>query len=131
VLPGLGHQREQGCSEGRPGGLARDFRDDLVGLAVERLNDLKSDELLDCHLEPVGVALDGVDRPRGWVAELAQGDEEVGIAAGQDPLEQLSGGCGGDGFGLDDSVRVTVADHLQVEVVGRSSAGEHRVQCAP
>jgi hypothetical protein len=73
VLPGLSRQREQACSEGRPGGLARDFRDDLVGLAVERVNDLKSDELLGCHLEPVGVALDGVERPRGWVAELAQG----------------------------------------------------------
>ena len=37
-----------------------------------------------------------------------------------DPFEQLSGVAGGDGFGLDDSVRVAVADHLQVEVVGRS-----------
>ena len=54
------------------------FRNDLVGSAVERVNDLKSDELLGCHLEPVGVALDGVDRPRGWVAELAQGGGGVG-----------------------------------------------------
>ena len=53
VLPGLSRQREQACSEGRPGALARGFRNDLVGSAVERVNDLKSDELLGCHLEPV------------------------------------------------------------------------------
>jgi hypothetical protein len=37
VLPGLSRQREQACSEGRPGALARGFRNDLVGSAVERV----------------------------------------------------------------------------------------------
>ena len=72
VLTGFSRQREQVCSEGRPRRLAGEFRDDLVGLAVERVNDLGSDELLGCHLEPVGVALDGIEQPRGWVAEFAQ-----------------------------------------------------------
>jgi hypothetical protein len=72
VLTGFSRQREQVCSEGRPGRLAGEFRNDLVGLAVERVNDLGSDELLGCHLEPVGVALDRIMKPGGWVAEFSQ-----------------------------------------------------------
>jgi hypothetical protein len=125
--PGLSRQREQACSEGRPGGLARDFRDDLVGLPVERVNDLKSDELLGCHLEPVGVALDGVERPRGWVGELAQG----GGGGGGSPRARIrSSSSGGAGVTVSGWMTVCASpspDHLQVEVVGRSSAGEHRV----
>jgi hypothetical protein len=34
-------------------------------------------------------------------------------------------------FQVDDGVRVTVADDLQVEVVGGPSAGEHGVQLLP
>jgi hypothetical protein len=60
VLIGFSRQRKEVCSEGRPRWLAGEFGDDLVGLAVERVNDLGSDELLGCHVEPVGVALDGV-----------------------------------------------------------------------
>jgi hypothetical protein len=47
--------------------------------------------------------------------------EEVGGRRGPGSVRAAQWGCGGDGFGLDDSVRVAVADHLQVEVVGRSS----------
>ena len=36
VLTGFSRQREQVCSEGRPRRLAGEFRNDLVGLAVER-----------------------------------------------------------------------------------------------
>jgi hypothetical protein len=72
VLPGLSRQREEMCSEGRPRLLAGEAWDDVAGLTVERVNDLKSGELLGCHVEPVGVALDGVEQLRGWVAELAQ-----------------------------------------------------------
>ena len=61
VLTGLSRQREQVCSEGRPRRLAGEFGDDLVGLAVEHLNDLGANELLGRHMEPVGVALDGVE----------------------------------------------------------------------
>ena len=63
VFTGSGRQREEVCSEGRPRRLAGEFGDDLVGLAVEHLNDLGSDELLGCDMEPVGVALDGVEQP--------------------------------------------------------------------
>ena len=43
-------------------------------------------------------------------------------------FEQFGRGAGGDGVGSDDGVWVAVADDLQVEVVGRPSAGEHGVQ---
>ena len=84
MLPGFSRQREQACSERRPRRLAGEVRDDVVGLTVERVNDLKSDELLGCHIEPVGVVLDGVEQLRGCVAELAQ---------------QCGGGGGGCGRG--------------------------------
>jgi hypothetical protein len=72
MIPGFSRQREQACSERRPRRLAREFRDDVVGLSVKRVNDLGSDKLVGCHLEPVGVALDGVEQPRGWITELAE-----------------------------------------------------------
>jgi hypothetical protein len=53
MLTGLSRQREQVCSEGRPRRLAREFRDDLVGSAVEHLNDLRSNQLLGRDMEPV------------------------------------------------------------------------------
>jgi hypothetical protein len=72
VLTCFSRQREQVCSEGRPRRLAREFRNDLVGLAVERVNDLGSDELRGRRLEPVGVALDRIMKPGGRVAESAE-----------------------------------------------------------
>jgi hypothetical protein len=38
-------------------------------LSVEHLNDLGANQLLGRHMEPVGVALDGVEQPGSWVAE--------------------------------------------------------------
>ena len=72
VLAGLRRQSEQMCSQRRPGRLAGEFGDDLVGSAVEHLNDLGSDELLGRDMEAVGVALDGVEQPGSWVAEFSQ-----------------------------------------------------------
>jgi hypothetical protein len=72
VLTGFSRQREQVCSKGRPRRLAGEVRNDLVRQAVKRANDLRSEELLDCHLEPVGVALDRIMQPRGWVAQSAE-----------------------------------------------------------
>jgi hypothetical protein len=46
VLTGLRRQGEQVCSERRPGWLAAERGDDLVGEAVEHLNDLGSNMLL-------------------------------------------------------------------------------------
>jgi hypothetical protein len=123
MIPGLSRQSEQVCSQRRPRRLAGEFRDDVVSLAVERVNDLKSDELLGCHLEPVGVALHGVEQPRGRVAELAQqcGGRARGVVAGDNLSEQLGRGAGCDGVGSDEAVRVAVANNLQVEVVGSPS----------
>ena len=72
VLTGFSRQREQVCSKGRPRRLAGEVRNDLVRQAVKRVNDLGSEELLDCRLESVGVALDRVMQPRRWVAESAR-----------------------------------------------------------
>ena len=119
--------------QGRPRRLAGEFGDDLVGSAVEHLNDLGSKELLGRHMKPVGVALDGVEQPGSWVAEFAQqrGGRGRGLVAGEDLLQHLGRGAGCDGVGSDEGVRVAVADDLQVEVVGEPSAGEHGVQLLP
>ena len=45
------------------------------------------------------------------------------VVAGQDLLQNLGGGAGGDSFGSDDGVWVAVADDLEVEVVGRPVRG--------
>ena len=72
MLPGLSRQSEQMCPQRRPGRFAGEFGDDLVGLAIEHLNDLGANQLLGRDLEPVGVALDSVEQPGSWVAELSQ-----------------------------------------------------------
>ena len=130
VLTGLSRQSEQMCSQGRPGGFAGEFGDDLVGSGVEHLNGLGSDELLGRDMKAVGVALDGVEQPGSWVAEFSQqcGGGGRGVVAGEDLLQDLGRRAGCDGFGSDEGVRVAVADDLKVEVVGGPSAGEHGVQ---
>ena len=60
------------CSEGRPRWFAGEFVDDLVGLAVEHLNDPGANQLLGRDMEPVSVALDRIMKPGGWVAEFSQ-----------------------------------------------------------
>ena len=72
MFSGFGRQRDDVCSEGRPGRFAGEFGDDVVGSAVEHLNDLRSNEVLSCHLEAVGVALDGRVEPGSRVAEFSQ-----------------------------------------------------------
>jgi hypothetical protein len=125
VLPGLGRQPEEMCSERRPRWLVGEVGDDLVGLAIERLNDLGSDELLGRDMEPVGVVLNGVEQPGSRVAELAQQccGGGRGVVAGEDLLQGLGRCARCDGLGSDEAVRVAVADDLQVDVVGLPSAG--------
>ena len=72
VLTGLGRQGEQVGSERRPGRLAGEVGHDLVGSAVERLNDLGSNQLLGRDMEAVGVALNGLEEPGSRVAEFSQ-----------------------------------------------------------
>jgi hypothetical protein len=117
-------------SEGRPGRFAGEVGDDLVGLTIERLNDLGSDQLLGRDIEPVGVALNRVEQPGSRVADFSQqrGGRGRCVIAGEDLLQDLGRGAGRDGLGPNDAVRVAVTDHLKVDVVGDPSAGEHGVQ---
>ena len=61
MLTGFSRQREQVCSEGRPRRLASEFGNDLVGSAIEHLNNLRANQLLGRDMEPVGVALNGLE----------------------------------------------------------------------
>ena len=72
MLAGLRSQGEQVCPQGRPGRLVGEVGHDLVGSAVEHLNDLAVNQLLGRRLEPVGVALNGVEQPGSRVTEFSQ-----------------------------------------------------------
>jgi hypothetical protein len=41
-------------------------------LAIEHLNNLGADQLLGCDMEPVGVALNGLEQPDSRVAESSE-----------------------------------------------------------
>ena len=129
VLSGLGGESEQVGSQGWPGGFGDESGDVVVGL-VELCDGLGSEELFGCDVEAVGVALDRLEEPGRWVVELAQhgagGDRR--FIPGEDLLQRLGRRARCDGLGSDESVRVAVADDLEVEVVGVPAAGEHRVQ---
>ena len=62
VFTGFGRQRKQVCSEDWPRRLAGEFRDDVVGLAIEYLSTLGPNQLLGRDMEPVGVALNGLEQ---------------------------------------------------------------------
>ena len=72
VLTGLRRQGEQVCPQGRPGRLVGEFGDDLVGLAIEHLNDLGANQVLGRDMEPVGVTLDSVEQPGSRVTQFSQ-----------------------------------------------------------
>ena len=114
VLTGLRCQGEQVCPEGRPGRLVGDVGHDLVGSAVEHLNDLGSEELLGCHLNAVGVTPGGVKQPSSRVAPFPQhrGGRGGGVIAGEDLLEHLGRPTRCHGIRSNDGVRVAVADDL-------------------
>jgi hypothetical protein len=133
VLPGLSRHSEQVCSERRPGRLAGEFGDDLVGVAIEHLNDLGANQLLGRDMNAVGVALDGLEQPGSRVGEPSQqrAGGGRGLVTGEDLLQSLGRRAGRDGLGPDDGVRVAVADDLHVEVVADPATGEHRVQLLP
>jgi hypothetical protein len=60
-------------------------------LTIERLNDLGSDQLLGRDIEPVGVALNGVEQPGSRVADFSQqrGGRGRCVIAGEDLLQDL------------------------------------------
>jgi hypothetical protein len=119
VLSGFGRQVEQVGSQGWPGRFGGESGEVLVGL-VELCDGLGSDKLFGCDVEAVGVALDRLEEPGRWVVELAQHGAGRGgrFIAGDDLLQRLGRGARCNGVGSDDGVRVAVADHLHVEVVG-------------
>jgi len=96
VLIGFSRQRKEVCSEGRPRWLAGEFGDDLVGSAVEHLNDLRSNEVRGRHLEAVGVALDGRVEPGSRVGEFSQQccGGGGGVIASEDLVQGLGRGAG-------------------------------------
>jgi hypothetical protein len=132
VLSGFGREAEQLGSQRWPGGFGGESGEVLVGL-VELGDGFGSDKLFGCDVEAVGVALDRLEKPGRWVAELAQQGAGRGgrFIAGNDLLQRLGRRARCNGIGSDDGVRVAVADHLHVEVVGVPAAGEHRVQLLP
>jgi len=105
VLSGLGRQRDQVCSKGRPGRLTAEPRNDLVG-PVELRHGLRSDELLGCDVEAVGVALHRITEPDGRVTELSQqrGGRGGGVVSSEDSLQRLGGRAGCDRVGLDEGM---------------------------
>jgi hypothetical protein len=72
VLTGLRGQGEQVCPQGRPGRLVGEVGHNLVGSSVEHLHDLRSEELLDRHMNAVGVTPDGLKQPGSRVAPFSQ-----------------------------------------------------------
>src|SRR5829696_5912421 len=55
--------------------IAGEFMDHLIGLAIEHLNGLGANQLLGRDMEPVGVALDRVEKPGSSVVA------EVGVSS--------------------------------------------------
>ena len=133
MLTGLRRQSEEMCPQSRPRRLVGEVRDDLVGSGVEHVNDLLPEKLLGRHLEPVGVAPDGIIQPGRRVASFSQqgGGRGGCVVAGKDLLQDLSRRARCDRVGSNEGVRVAGADNLQVEVVGGPTAAEHCVQLLP
>ena len=66
MLAGLGRQGDQVGSQGWPAGFSGESGNVVVGL-VEFCDGVGSEELFGCHVETVGVALDGLEEPGRWI----------------------------------------------------------------
>ena len=90
MLSRFSRQCEQVRSEGWPGGFSGKSGDGLVGL-VELSDGFGSDELFDCDVEAVDIAMDRLEKPGRWVIELPQhgagGDRR--FIAGEDLPQRL------------------------------------------
>jgi hypothetical protein len=90
VHTGLDRDGEQVGSQGRPSRFSGESGEVLVGL-VELRDSVGSEELFDCDVQALGVALDRLEQPCGWVVELAQhgagGNRR--FIAGDDLLQRL------------------------------------------
>jgi hypothetical protein len=108
MLTGFGRQREQVGSEGWPAGFSGESGNVVVGL-VELSDGLGSEELIGCDMEAIGVALDRLEQPGGWVVEIAQH------------------GAGGDGV----SSRPRICCSVSVGVRGEMVSGRMRLWGSP
>jgi hypothetical protein len=65
-----------------------------------------------------------------WIVLLCvqRGRRCCGGVAGQDVFEQLGSGGDASVLGSQDRMRVSVADHGKVQVVGRTATGQHCVE---
>jgi hypothetical protein len=90
VFIGVGRDGEQMSSEGWPCGFGGESGDVVVD-SVELCDGLGSDELFGCHVEAIRVALDRLEKPGRWVAQLAQqgAGREGRFIAGDDPLQRF------------------------------------------
>ena len=72
VFAGFCGQGDEVGSQGGPCRCVGDVGYDLVGSAVERVNNCGSDDLLSCGLQGIGVALDRILQPGRRVAKSAE-----------------------------------------------------------
>ena len=86
--------------------------------------------LLDGEVEAVEVAGGGLPEAGGRRGGLATqgGGRAGGVVVGEHPLQQVDRGLRVGHLGVDEAVRVAVADDLEVDVVLGAAAGEHRVE---
>jgi hypothetical protein len=80
VFSGVGRDGEQMGSEGWPCGFGGESGDVVVGL-VELCDDPGSEELFGCDVEAIGVALERLEKPTRWVAQLAKVLAEKGASS--------------------------------------------------
>ena len=125
-----GTQQHQVGAQSRPGRLVSEAGQQLLDRHVHRGGHGAADDVLGGDVEAVEVALGGVTEPNPWVGFLADhaGRGLLGVVARQHRLQDVGGGERPDQGGVDHRVRVAVADHLEVDVVGLRTAGHHRVQ---
>ena len=90
VFTGVGRDGEQMSLEGWPCGFGGESGDVVVGL-VELCDDPGSEELFGCDVEAIGVALERLEKPTRWVAQLAQqgAGREGRFIAGEDLLQRF------------------------------------------
>jgi hypothetical protein len=71
MQPGLAGQGDQISAEGWPGRFAGDAWNDLVGSVVERLDQLRSDDVFGGDVQTVVVPLDPLMEPDRGVADFS------------------------------------------------------------
>ena len=125
----VGREPQQIGPQGVPRRALGEPQDEVVGLLVDPLADLRPEHLFSSDTEGIAVPRDSRRQQPRRVLLLPQprGRRFGHVVVGQDALQPLDAGEQVSRVGVDQAVRVAVADDLQVEVVRLPSAGEHRV----